>query len=103
VLLLSDQAVPVSAQSDSFGLMQYADQHRIHAIGLWFDKDKQIFRGQLYDPGFPSSVSVSGMHTFEAATFDMRTISGKVSTGSLQSFMDHTWEYAASFKATIRR
>ncbi|MBX7250545.1 MAG: hypothetical protein K1X50_01085, partial [Candidatus Promineofilum sp.] len=30
-------------------------------------------------------------------------MSGRVFTGSLQSFAGHTWEYAASFKATIRR
>ncbi len=103
VLLLSDQAVPTSAQADDFALMRFADEHHLHAIGLWFDKDKQIFRGQIYDPAFPSSVSVSGMHTFEPSTFDLRTASGRVFTGSLQSFMGHTWEYAASFKATIRR
>jgi ankyrin repeat protein len=103
VLLLSDQPVPLSAQADDFALQRFAEKNRLHAIGLWFDKDQQILRGQIYDPAYPGSVSVSGMHTFEPSTFDSRTLSGRVFTGSLQSFAGHTWEYAASFKATIRR
>ena len=103
VLVLSDQAVPSSALTDDSALMRFADRSSLHAIVLWFDKDKTISRGQVYDAGLAGgSLSVAGMHTFKASTFDSRTISGLVFTGSLQSFMGHNWEYAASFKATIR-
>src|SRR5262249_52269916 len=66
VLVLSDQSIPSSALTDWSAVRQLAERSRMHVIALWFE-DKQVSHGQLSDAGLGSgSLSVSGMHTFEA-------------------------------------
>jgi ankyrin repeat protein len=103
LVLVSDQAVSESALKNEFLLNDLAHSGRLRGICLYFDKDKEIFRGQLYHPAFEGTVSATGMHVFEPGSFDTRSVSGRMHTNREQSFSGHTWEYTADLNALINR
>jgi len=79
-VILSDVALSPSALADQFERMHMAADGKLHALELTVNSEKQVTSGTLLHEAFAKyqgSVSVAGMHQFDAKTFDGKTIAGK--------------------------
>jgi hypothetical protein len=103
-VILSDVPIPLAALSDEFARHQLAAQGKLHAVEVVLDSQKQAISGGLLHEAFREMqgfVSITGMHTFEAKTFDGKMVEGKLSTEKPGKFQEISFEYAAEFRAPV--
>lgn len=103
-VILSDVAIPDEALADEFALQKMAADGKLHAIEVVLGQDKQAVSGGLLHEAFDKTqgyVSVSGMHDFEAKTFDAKNVEGTLSMKKPDSFMNKQFEYSATFRAPV--
>jgi hypothetical protein len=106
LIILSDVAIPEEALADQFLRHKMAAEGQLHGVEVVLDSEKQAVSGGLLHKAFAETqgyVSVSGMHQFQAKTFDAKMIEGKLSTRKPDEFMNKTFEYAATFSAPVWR
>jgi hypothetical protein len=106
LVILSDVALSASALADQFERMKMAADGKLHALELTVNPEKQVTSGTLLHEAFAryqGSVSVAGMHQFDATTFDGKTIAGKLSTSRPSDFQKIAFQYAVTFEAPIYR
>jgi len=106
MVILSDVALSPTALADQFERMKMAADGKLHALELTVNSEKQVTSGTLLHEAFSKyqgSVSVAGMHQFDATTFDGKTIAGKLSTSRPSDFQKIAFQYAATFEAPIYR
>ena len=106
MVILSDVALAPSALADQFERMHMAADGKLHALELTVNSEKQVTSGTLLHEAFAKyqgSVSVAGMHAFDAKTFDGKTIAGKLSTSRPSDFQKIAFQYSATFEAPIYR
>jgi len=105
-VILSDVALSPSALADQFERMHMAADGKLHALELTVNSEKQVTSGTLLHEAFAKyqgSVSVAGMHQFDAKTFDGKTIAGRLSTSRPSDFQKIAFRYSATFEAPIYR
>ena len=105
-VILSDVALSPAALEDEFERMHMARDGKLHGLELTINGEKQVISGTLLHQAFAEyqgSVSATGMHQFDATTFDGKTIAGKLSTSRPSDFQKIPFAYAASFEAAIYR
>jgi hypothetical protein len=106
LVILSDVALSQAALDDEFERMHMARDGKLHGLELTINSDKQVTSGTLLHEAFTEfqgSVSATGMHHFDAKTFDGKSIAGKLSTSGKNDFRNITFEYQATFQAPIYR
>jgi hypothetical protein len=106
LIILSDVALPQAALNDQFERMHMARDGKLHAVELTVNSEKQVTSGTLLHEAFvkyQGSVSATGMHQFDAKTFDGKTAAGKLSTSRPSDFQDIAFAYSATFEAPIYR
>jgi hypothetical protein len=105
LVILSDLAIPDEALADPFLRHKMAAEGKLHGVEVVLDSEKQVISGGLFHQAFEKTqgyVSVTGMHKFQAKTFDDKMIEGRLSTLKPDEFMGKKFEYEATFQAMVR-
>jgi hypothetical protein len=105
-IFLSDVEIPDAALGDQFARQELAAAGKLHAVEVVLSATKEAVSGGLLHEAFARTsgyVSVTGMHQFEATVFDGKTVDGRLFTRKPDSFMDVSFEYTATFHATVWR
>jgi hypothetical protein len=106
LVILSDVALSQAALADQFERMHMARDGKLHGLELTINGDKQVTSGTLLHEAFAEfqgSVSATGMHQFDATTFDGKNAAGKLSTSRPSDFRNIAFKYSATFEAPIYR
>jgi hypothetical protein len=104
LIILSDVPIPEAALSDVFARHAMAVEGKLHAVEVSLNSEKQAVSGGLLHEAFSQTqgfVSVTGMHKFEAKTFDGKLVEGKLSMDKPDEFMKKTFQYSATFRAPV--
>ena len=106
LVILSDVAIPEEALSDPFGRHKMAADGKLHGIEVVLNSEREAISGGLFHEAFTETqgfVSVTGMHDFQAKIFDGKIVEGTLSTRKPDTFMKKTFEYTATFSASVWR
>jgi hypothetical protein len=102
-VLLSDVPLNDEQRADVFELMKLGRKGAAHIVEVVLDADANPISGAFFAQVFNGMASATGMHRFERSAFDYKRVAGRLSTDGARSFQDITYEYAATFSATIPR
>ena len=102
-VLLTDVPVDEPSQADTTALVRLARTGRLHGIEVVLDAKGEPMSGSLFLDSFNGMASVSGVHRFEPKALERSLISGRMFTDSPRTFAGVTWQYDATFSASIKR
>lgn len=102
-VLLSDVPLPEAARTDVFERIHLGQDGAARIVEVVVDAERQPISGAIYAPAFEGTVSMAGMHRFEAQRFDRTGIAGRLFVVGAHEFGGVTFEYDATFKADIPR
>ena len=106
LVVLSDVPLTPAALDDQFERMKMAREGKLHSVEIRINSDKQPISGMMCHEAFTEfqgSVSASGMHQFDAKTFDGKTVAGKLATSRPSDFQKIPFAYAVTFEAALWR
>ena len=102
VVLLSDKPIPAEKFKDEFGMMDVSGTFT--GVQVEIDPDKEINSGMIYSPElkkYNGSFSSTGMHNLEATKFEPSEVAGKLYMKKQDEFFGNTYQYSATFDATV--
>jgi hypothetical protein len=102
-VLLTDAELPLAARDDMFELIDLARAGKITAVEVLIDATGSPIAGGFYSKAFKGMISATGMHRFEPARRDAKSIAGRLSMEQPSTFMEVTYVYDATFDARIPR
>lgn len=104
-LFLSDVAVDRKTLASSFSIQDLSDAGRLHLVKIRITTgDKQPTSSEVYDSAFRNGrTGVVGAGDFKATTFTDTILEGTVSMPKPREVPEGTYQYKASFRATLKR
>jgi len=106
LVILSDVPIAEEALEDEFARHNLAAEGKLHAIEVTLNADKEPIGGGLLHEAFSKMqgyVSITGMHQFEAKTFEPSLVEGKLFMSKPSEFLKTSFEYSATFRAPVWR
>lgn len=102
-VLLSDVPLSKEALTDVFELMKLAREDRGHIVEVVIDASGSPISGAIYAKAFDGMISAAGMHKFTSDRVEHARIAGRLAVPEPHTFTGVTWQYDATFSATIPR
>ena len=102
-ILLTDVPLDEADRADAFRLARLARGGKLHAVEVILNASGEPMTGALFLRGFNGMASVSGMHRFEPQSVGRTRIAGRLFTDAPRTFGSVTYQYDATFSATIPR
>jgi ankyrin repeat protein len=104
-LYLSDVPVDRKTLQSSFSIQDLSDVGRLHLVKIRITTgDKQPTSSEVYDSGLRNGrTGVVGAGDFKATTFTDSVLEGTVAMPKPREVPEGTYQYKASFRATLKR
>jgi hypothetical protein len=100
-ILLSD--IPLPGGRTMADLARLGRSGRAHIVEVVLDARGSPLAGAIYSSRFGGMVSLSGMHRFEPRRWEHSRVAGVLRSDGARTFAGVTYQYDASFAATIPR
>jgi len=102
-ILLTDVPLTEPYPGDAFQLARLARDGKLHAVEVIVNARGEPMTGALFLGAFNGMASVSGMHRFEPESIERTRIAGRLFTDAPRTFGSVTYQYDATFSASIPR
>ena len=103
LVVLADAAIPDEALWEDFPGLKLAAAGKLHAVQVELNADRSVKSAAILDATFVESQAFQGIAepVFKAATFDGKTVEGKLSSGAPQELANKKFEFTATFRAPV--
>ena len=105
LVVLSDSAIPDDALWEDFPGLKLASTGKLHAVQVELNADKSVKSAAILHESFVDSQSFQGIENpvFQVATFDGKTVEGKLFSKGPQALAGKKFEFTATFRAPLLR
>jgi hypothetical protein len=103
LVVLSDAAIPDDALWEDFPGLKLAAAGKLHAIQVELNADRSVKSAAILHEVFVDSQSFQGIEApaFRVATFDGKTVEGKLFSNAPQALAGKKFEFTATFRAPV--
>ncbi len=103
LVVLSDAAIPDDALWEDFPGLKLAAAGKLHAIQVELNADRSVKSAAILHEVFADSQSFQGIEApaFQVATFDGKTVEGKLFSKAPQALAGKNFEFTATFRAPV--
>jgi hypothetical protein len=101
-IILSDTALSIAELEDSPAIVERAREGKLHAVEVRLDREAKVTGASIYSSQFGGEWKDSAvMPSFEPTAFDDQRVAGKLSAESGDPSAIDTYQYSATFQATV--
>jgi hypothetical protein len=100
VLILSDEALPISTWKNSSDMMMYRREHKFGGVAFWLNDKREVVRTEYYAGTFPTSAS--GIFELKLESPTEKNLKGSANSTATAAKLTDPVKLEARFNAELK-